>query len=1042
MTGGHRPPRVLTLPTGVPFLPTLVETLLDGRLVPGFRYGGDPLALAAVTVYVPTRRAARELRGVFVDHMGGQAAILPVIRPLGEFDEDEALFDAADDLEALDPPIADLDRLLLLAPMVRAWKRRLPAEVAQRFAEELVVPASAADALWLARDLGGLIDEVETLGADWASLKGLVSDDYAGWWQVTLEFLRIVTEFWPAILRERGVSDPAAHRSALLKAEALRLSADPPDGPVVAAGSTGSIPATADLLATIARLPQGAVVLPGLDLAMDDASWSLIEADDAEPAICGHPQYGLARLLRRLKLGRGDVESLVRPPDPMRLRAALMAEAFRPAGTTEAWAKLRGAVTDEAADRAFADVALAEAASEREEALVIATALRHAVEEPGATAALVTTDRDLARRVSAELLRFGIVADDSAGKPLASTPPAALLRLMLRAFYEPGDPVPIIALLKHPLLRLGLPRRQMLRTAGIVELIALRGGSGRPALDELERIFADRYAALAADPRLPPWFARLSDGEPAAVAAVLGKLREALAPLRAAAADAEVDLAAMARATVLSLEALARDEDGSVAALYEGDAGARLADFLRRLAGASSAYAFAPAEWPDVMDALMAPEAVKPSQGSDPRVSIWGALEARLLSPDTLVIGGLNEGIWPRKAVADRFLSRFMKAAIALEPPERRIGQAAHDFQMAMGARRVVLTRAARAGDSPAVPSRWLQRLLAFLGKDRADRLRARGVELRSWAHTLDRPQHTPPASRPEPRPSVALRPTQLSVTEVETLRRDPYAIYARRILRLEPLEPLVRDPSAAERGTLFHAILHRFATTVAEPGQPEALARLLAIGAEAFRDAELPADVSAVWWPRFERLAANLVAWEGSRSGSVQARHSEARAQPLPVGVSPLSLFGFADRIDLQPSGLADIVDFKTGAGPSKRQAHQLVSPQLALEAALLRRGAFTAVGAREPADLLYVRLKADGEVVPESILELRGSAASLRSAGELAEDAWARLERLGLHYADPANGYLSRALPFRDDMQGPYDHLARVPEWSAGDDGEGGDA
>ena len=334
--------RVFSVPSGAPFLPTLAEALLAGRLVPGFRFDGDPLALADVTIYVPTRRAARALRGVFVDSLrargGGGSAILPVIRPLGEFDEDEAAFEteasAAIDLA---PPIAATERLLLLAPLVRAWKRRLPAHVAALFAEEIVIPASTADAIWLARDLAGLMDEIETEGTDWAKLTDLVTGNLAGWWQVTLEFLGIVTDAWPKFLEERDRSNPAAHRSALIRSEAARLQRNPPAGPVIAAGSTGSIPATAELLAVIARLPGGAIVLPGLDRTLDEASFQAIAAPGARPAVLGHPQYGLARLIGKIGVLRGDVEEIGVAEPSLALRAALVGEALRTAETTEFW---------------------------------------------------------------------------------------------------------------------------------------------------------------------------------------------------------------------------------------------------------------------------------------------------------------------------------------------------------------------------------------------------------------------------------------------------------------------------------------------------------------------------------------------------------------------------------------------------------------------------------------------------------------------------------------------------------------------------------
>jgi ATP-dependent helicase/nuclease subunit B len=1031
---------VFSVSPGVPFLPTLAQALLSGKLVPDFRFDGDPLTLATVTIYVPTRRAARALRGVFADALGGGSAILPTIRPLGEFDEDEAAFDAdtPESPAALDlaPPIAAAERLLLLSPLVRAWKRRLPAHVAALFDEEVIVPASTADSLWLARDLCALMDEIETEGSDWAKLAGLVSGNLAGWWQVTLDFLKIVTEAWPALLTERGLSNPAAHRNALIRLEAARLTRNPPSGPVIAAGSTGSIPATAELLSAIASLPQGAVVLPGLDRTLDNASFAAITAPGAAPALLGHPQYGLAKLIGQTGIARHDVDELGAPTPELALRARLVSEALRPAETTELWRETRTSFSDANVEQALEGVTLIEAATERDEAAAIAIALRLATEQPGQRAALVTGDRTLARRVATELLRFGIVADDSGGMPLTETPPATLLKLLLEAAFHPGDPVTVLSLLKHPLLALGMERSTVRHAAETIELVALRGGTGRPDIADLGAHFEKRLTALGGDRRPPFWLPRLSTSRIEAARSVLARLREVLASLIALRTVSEVEFRTLTEASVTVLEALARTADNGLGALYDGDAGAKLAELLRSLVSAEASLPLEPAEWPDVMDALIAPETVKPARGADRSVAIWGALEARLQHVDTLVIGGLNEGVWPRKAESDRFMSRLMKTGIGLEPPERRIGLAAHDFQMAMGAPKVVLARAGRTGDAPAVPSRWLQRLTTFIGKAPADALRQRGNELIAWARALDARERRDFAPRPQPKPPLTARPHHFSVTEIETLRRDPYAIYARRILALSPLDPLIRDPNAAERGTLFHAILHRFSGLGIDPRDGGALAALLEAGRTCFTEAALPADVEAVWWPRFEKLAPNIIEWERRRAGDVAQRHAEERAAKTVVGQSGATLSGYADRIDLLVGGMADILDYKTGSSPSKAQAHTLLSPQLALEGALLRRGAFSTLGRRDPSQLAFVRLKPNGEVFEESILEYNRQP---RSADDLSEEAWARLEKLLIHYANPEIGYLSRALPFREGESGDYDHLARVLEWSAGGDTDG---
>lgn len=1035
----RRAPRIFSIPPGVPFLSTLAESLASGELVPGFRFDGDPLALADATIYVPTRRAARALRTAFVDLSGGKPAILPVIRALGEFDEDGTILDGTlPDLADRPPPIEPLERILLLAPLVQAWKRRLPGHVAQLYGEDVIVPASLADAIWLARDLAALIDDIETEAADWSRLGELVPESLAGWWQVTREFLEIVTSLWPQALAERGRVDPAAHRNARIRAEAARLAAKPPAGPVIAAGSTGSIPATADLLSVIARLDNGAVVLPGLDADMDERSWAAIRGERPAPSVLGHPQYGLVRLLGRMDASREEVVEISRPTPALALRRAIVDEALRPAETTDLWVEQRRSyMATEIAD-AFAGVSLIEAPSERDEAAAIAVALRLAIAEEGHTAALVTSDRNLARRVAAELGRFGIRADDSGGTPLSSTAPAGLLALLLEAVFRPGDPVPVLALLKHPLLRLGRERGVVRSAAETIELVALRGGTGRPDIATLPELFETRLASLADEPRKPFWLHRMNASRLGAARDVLSSLAAAISDLVAARGTTRSHID-FARMSVAALEALGREADGSLSQLYGGDAGERLASVLRSLLGAEASVDVLAEEWPDVFAALTGGETVKPSAAGDSRVAVWGALEARLQSVDTLVLGGLNEGSWPRKAQADRLMSRMMKSGIGLEPPERRIGQAAHDFVMAMGTGKVVLARSLRADDAPAVASRWLQRLFAVLGADRVAELRGRGDVYLGLARKLDDSAAAPAFDRPRHAPPLEARPRHFSVTEIETLRRDPYAVYAKKVLDLRPLDPLIREPGAAERGTLFHDILSRFVESGADPLADDAAARLIQCGRAAFSAVALPADIEAVWWPRFVALVPGIIEWERERGTGVVRRLAEVRALPLAVGGTEVTLSGYADRIDLLPAGHADILDFKTGSTPSKGQAHTLLAPQLALEGALLLRGSFEGMEAQTPAGLAYVRLRPNGKVEEESILEYNRQQ---RSAPDLSEEAWQRLEKLLDYYRNPTIGYLSRAVPFREgDTDGDYDHLARVQEWSAvGPDG--GDA
>ena len=1044
-----RLPRLFSIPSGTAFLPAFADALLDGRLIEDFPgKASDPMALASAIIYVPTRRAARALRAIIVDRNPARSAILPTIRALGDVDEDAAFFNTAGaGVFELLPPISASERLLLLARLIRPWRESLPAHVRALFGtDDVSVPATTADAIWLARDLAGLMDQVETDGAQWGELKAIAPDELADWWRVTLGFLEIVTAIWPDILAEKQLSNPAAFRNALIHGEISRLQSNPPSGPVIVAGSTGSIPATAQLIATIARLPKGAVVLPGIDRDLDMVAWNVLKDAAQNPSTYGHPQFGLQKLLQSIGVLREDVVHIEAMPEEKRLREKLLSEALRPAETTDAWGRLSQNPDMQAASlrKAAQRIDLIETASEREEALAVALALRDAIEDEHKTAALVTADRNLARRVVTELARFGVEADDSGGRQLRDTETASLLRLLVETVFNPGDPIALLAMVKHPMLRLGGSRLERRLAGETLELLAFRGGTGRASIVDLPEFFDQRLAEAARQDWRPAWQDTVSADMIMAARSLCESLSQAVAPLVPFVVGAtRTDTATIARATVEALENLARNEEGSVVPFYSGERGEQLAGFLRGLVASEAGLDFEAREWPAMLEALMSGETVKPHPGGNPRLFIWGALEARLQTVDTVVIGGLNEGSWPAKTRNDPFMSRPMKAMIALDPPELRTGLAAHDFQMALGMDHVVLTRSQRSDNAPTVPSRWLQRLQTVLGPEITGELRQRGNRFIHWSRLIDKAPDVPFVKRPEPKPPVAARPKHFSVTEIETLRRDPYAIFARRILRLKPLEPLIRDPAAAERGTLFHEILGQFTAAGIDPLAPDAGERLTELGRILFTDLDLPVEIEAVWWPRFTALVPQFLEWERERNWNVRQRFAEIASQKREVDGLGITLSGRADRIDLLQDGTAEIIDYKTGSTPSLRQAHILLSPQLALEAALLLRGAFIDLGAIRASDLTYVRLKAGGAVVPESILKL-GRPPSEKTAPALGEEAWQRLAQLLADYQQPGKGYLSRALPFREtDLTGDYDHLARVLEWSAGGDtgGEGGE-
>ena len=986
--------RVANIPAGAPFVDSLAAGIwqMVGR--------DDPLALTRVTVLLPTRRAIRSLREAFLRLGGGTALLLPRLMPLGELDEEALLLEesAAEGAIDLPPAIPGLRRQLLLARLVR-----------QLGAQSLPEAPDEAQSARLAEALARLLDEMQTERVDVSKLKSLAPESFARHWQQTLEFLAILTDHWPNILEAEGALDPAARRNATLAAQAELWRVHPPAGPVIAAGSTGSIPATADLLAVVAALPQGHVVLPGLDREMSEPCWRALLL---ERSLESHPQFGLARLLDRLGVARADVTDWVSPiaASTPPARAALLARALDP--LPEGGDLPARDLPDPAL--ALADVVRLEAPGPLEEAGAIALMLREAVEHEGQRAALITPDRDLARRVAAELRRWDIEVDDSAGQPLATTPAGAFARLALAMLGDELAPAALLAALKHPLAAGGEKTVAFRDKARALELATLRGVRPAPG-------FAGLRAALAAskvEAALLPW---------------LDRLATAAAPLCDALASKEVAVEALLRAHVAWLEHLAADDalPGPMR-LWRGDDGEALAGFIAEFAGAARDLPpMAGPAYPALFETLLAGRVVRPRYGAHPRLFIWGPLEARLQQADLVILGGLNEGVWPADPGADPWMSRPMRAAFGLPSPERRIGLAAHDVAQAFAAPRVALTRALRVEGTPTVPARWLQRLDNLLLGLKAQKALSGGAQWLAWQQMLDAPAGPPtPIQRPAPTPSVAARPRKLSVTQVETWMRDPYGVYARHILKLQALDPLDADPGAADRGSFIHEALDRFVKSWREGEAPEAAyERLLAFGKESFAPALASPGVWAFWWPRFERIARWFVTNEAARRKLATPLAVEGWGElTLPGPAGPFTLVAKADRIDHLGDGRLAVIDYKTGGVPSKGDLERGLAPQLPLEAMMAARGGFKDVPAGDVAEIAFWRLSGGRPVAEIKAYD----------APQFAADAYEGLLRLIAAFDDPATPYLARPRAEHAPRFSDYEHLARVKEWSAaGDDG-----
>jgi ATP-dependent helicase/nuclease subunit B len=1042
--------RVFNVPASAPFLRTVIAALVDGRLVDGFDARAHPERLVQATLYLPTRRAGRMAREIFLDVLGTDAVVLPRIVALGDIDEDELEFaEAVEQFGGsapldIPPKLKELDRTLTLARLVALWAKSPDAAP--------LVVGGPASTLALAKDLARLMDDMVTRGVDWKALDGIVPDHLDQYWQLTLGFLSIARQMWPAHLEEIKKIEPAARRDRLIEAEAARLTQHQ-DGPVIAAGSTGSMPATARFLQVIAGLPQGAVVLPGLDTDLDDEAWQLIGgATDAHgkvsAAASNHPQFAMHALLDRFGLKRTDVEPLGTPAPHG--RELLMSEAMRPSNATAQWhRRLEEPEVVEKISAGMQNLAVIEAANPEMEALAIAVAMREA-REFSKSAALVTPDRALARRVEAALGRWNLQFDDSGGDALMETSAGIFARLAAEAASKQLEPPTLLALLKHPLLRLGRADGAFKNAVETLELALLRGtrpaaGSGGLAKeflrfrDELAKLRGGETSALhASEPRT-----RLKDEELDRAQALIAQLQSALSPLESTDRSRPIDFANLAKCHQDVIKALSRDEK-IVEVAFEGHQGQALLAAFDDLFDQANSGIISPSglmvqldDYPEVFQTAFADRVVRRPERAGAQLRIYGQLEARLTECDRVILGGLVEGVWPPAPRNDPWLSRPMRHELGLDLPERRIGLSAHDFAQLLGADEVILSHAAKVGGAPSVASRFLHRLEAVAGEARWEAAKAAGAKYIHFANELDRPEKVEPTPQPMPKPPRVARPLRLSVTAIEDWLRDPYTIYARHILKLEPLDPVDMPLSAADRGSAIHDALGDFtqAHKTALPDDPASALRQ--IGEKHFAPLMDRPEARALWWPRFLRIASWFAGWEAERRINVRTIDAEIRGE-IPIRLDngrTFYLSARADRIEHRTDRTFAILDYKTGAPPTGKQVRMGLSPQLTLEAAILREGGFEGIAAgASVSELLYVRLSGNNPPGKSILLELKVNKSDApQFPDDAADEARRKLEALIRAFENEDQAYTSLNLSMWSNRYGAYDDLARIKEWSA---------
>lgn len=965
--------RVFALPPGADFAEQLVQGLTD-RMT-----GMPPEAMAEVELILNTRRMQRRVETMFFARGAG---FLPRIR---------LITDLADPIDkaTLPAPIPALRRQLELAELVGRLIE----------ADESLAPRSAI--YDLAQSLNALLDEMQAEGVTPQDIAALDVTDLSGHWERAQAFLNIVTRYFDP---ETDTPDAATVNRMALARRLERWDMAPPTHPIIVAGSTGSRGSAFRLMQAVAALPQGAVVLPGFDFDMPDAVWDVLREDVANTeAMQGedHPQFRFARFMVALGIGRTGIARWTDRPAPNPARNGLVSLAMRPAPVTDQW--LREGPELGPLPPAVQSLTLVEAASPRDEARAIALRLRQAAED-GIAAALITPDRMLTRRVSAMLDRWGILPDDSAGTPAQLTAPGRFLRHVAQLLVNGPTADALLTILKHPLCHTGADRGQHLLWTAELELFIRDRGVPYPDLDQLERWKKAEEAAA--------WLAWID-------AALLRPAVAEKQPL----ADHVTQHIAIAEAICAGSSS---DDASELWAKEAGRTVRKAFDML--IENAAFGGFMSTRDYADLVDGLLRSEEVRDRDAPHPHILIWGTIEARVMGADLVILGGLNEQSWPGLPPADPWLNRRMRQQAGLLLPERRIGLAAHDFQQAIGAKEVWLTRAERSEDAETVPSRWLNRLTNLMqglpqtdGPRALEEMRARGRHWLNLGRTLEKPIPSPLAQRPSPVPPVTARPTQLSVTNIEKLIRDPYAIYASKILRLYRLNPIQHAPDALHRGTAIHKVFETFVSDTAKNADLVTVSRLLQTAKEVLEDrVPWPAD-RIQWRVRIEKIAQWFTERERARRGTARPVLFE-KTGIADMTEPPFRITAKADRIDIDEFGRASVYDYKTGPAPTKNQ-QMLFNVQLLVTAAILSEGGFRDISPRGIAEARYISLGSSGSEVPAPLDDMPP------------ERVWAMLKTLLSAYSEPDMGYTARNKMHKDVFGSDYDQLSRYGEWDASD-------
>jgi ATP-dependent helicase/nuclease subunit B len=1026
---------LFTIAPGTPFLKNFVIAFLSGQILPSISYAATPFTIARTKIYVPTRRAAQALKEQFEQNRLSSALLLPQILPLGGLNEhaSEDLFagNKGNSFDHFPTSISELERRFILAELILAWSKSIQhaivsisqeGQTTYDSREPFLVTSTPSAAYLLARELARLIDEFNIEDIDPEHLKKIVEDSFDPYWSITTRFLDIALTQWPKILSRRQLMDETNRRKKITEALACVLERDKFQPPIIAIGSTGAQPATARLLTVISALENGAVIFPGLDQEMSETSWDCLGQAQDETSF-SHPQIMLKKLLELMGVARDEVKKIGGVSPELSARESILSVAMASAPQTAHWRDFCKESQD-LFQTGLAGVSYIEAPDERLESLTLALFMREALDQPDKTALLITPDRNIARRVAQDLMRYNIAIDDSGGVVFAVMPVGVLSTLICDIFIDGLTELNLSALLTHELCAIGMRREEIERLRPLIEIAVLRIKKSSNS-DWLQHLILARQRAISHQSY--PSAQRIDAKQWEDIQEIFLKIQSIFAHGKDLTALSPLNYCAKIHKEIF--HALISNTH------YEAYEEIEILDgILDQLIKVETISPIGTANYRVIFHSIVHETMFRRKNKSHPRLQILGPLEARLMDADLVLLAGLDEGVWPPQIETGVFLNRSMRQQLGMSSPERRIGQSAHDFMMALGAAEVVLSRSRKRNGSPTVASRFITRIEALSG-EAFNACRERGLKMQNIALRLDEPEALISLEPPRPAPALSLRPKQLSVTRIEQLRRDPYAIYAESILKLKPLAPLGARQGAREIGTSIHLAISKFIHLYPQSLLTEQMwQELIEIAKVELADFFEDPEFVGFTWPRLIAGLDYFFNFDRERRNQAISIFQEIKGSWCfkLKDASDFTITAQADRIEVDQENLAYVFDYKTGRVPTNAQVKAGWSPQLTLEAAMVEAGAFKDIGAKGVSRAAYIGLKAGGKT---QWLDWKGQ----EDFAEIVARHRSEVIELLSQFRDEATPYLSRPYVFLNSDVSDYDYLARVLEWSrsGGDEG-----